>query len=114
MASMPATMPTTGPFQQLIGFAHMDYDAAGETEYTQRHREAWSLLLAGSDAETLVPSELSSWLRLWGRFGGELFRAFRDGDAHIRADMIARARASGSWRGEVVASRLEQWRQQLQ
>lgn len=91
-------------------------DTADETversEYTRRHREAWPVMVRGPEAESLVPAELTSWLRLWGRLGAELFQCFRDGDAHIRTDMIALSRAAG-WRGEVIADRLDVWRRQL-
>lgn len=81
-------------------------------EYTQRHREAWPLLLRSPDAETLRPGDAESWQRLWGRFGAELFHCFANGDEHIRADMILLARQSGGWRGEIIADRLEKWLRQ--
>src|SRR5207302_10306432 len=70
-----------------------DTESIDRAEYTRRHREAWRVLVRGPEAESLVPPELSSWLRLWGRLGAELFRCFRDGDAFTRGDMITLARA---------------------
>lgn len=96
--SMNATM--SGPGQ---------YDGLGISEYTQRHRELWSILVRGRDAETLDPAQLPSWLKLWGRLGGELFECFHHGDDHVRLDMISLARGVGGWRGPFIADRLERW-----
>src|SRR5437868_1870598 len=93
-SEMPACNPAA---------ASCECEIPARSEYTRRHREAWPLLVRGPESEMLVPTELSSWLRLWGRLGAELFRCFRDGDGHIRSDMIALARKTGEWRGEVVA-----------
>ncbi len=90
-----------------------DYEAAGLAEYTQRHRDAWPLLLRSADAEQLRATDMTSWLRLWGRLGAELFQCFRMGDAHIRTDMVNLARDLGGWRGRMVAASLDRWRRSM-
>lgn len=70
----------------------MSDDLCEAHDYTCWHRHAWTLLLGETGSETLKASDLKSWMRLWGRLGAELYRCFRDGDQHVRNDMIRLAR----------------------
>lgn len=82
-------------------------------EHTRYLRGAWRLLVRSQGSETLEVSTLTSWERLWGRFGVSLYRCFESGDAHIQAEMILLARRFGGWRGQLVADRLERWQHDL-
>src|SRR5438477_12070862 len=104
---LPSLKPTDAETTPHIPDHHPRDDSLQRGEYTRRHREAWPVMIQGPDAESLVPAELSSWLRLWGRLGAELFRCFREGDGFIRSDMIALARTTGGWRGELIAARAD-------
>ncbi|MEE8169557.1 MAG: hypothetical protein V3T70_03335 [Phycisphaerae bacterium] len=91
----------------------VDVEFSSGTEYTKRHRQSWPVLVQAPDAATLNPEDSGSWQQLWGQLGAEMYECFRDGDEHIRGDMITLARAQGGWQGRVVADRLEGWRRTL-
>lgn len=122
MATLPLSYQYSGPSDPHENHSsgtdaptgnRVNYEAMAFGEYTQRHRDAWPLLLRTQDAEALRTTDLESWLRLWGRLGVELYECFRLGDAHIRADMIHLARELGGWRGRLIADSLERWRRTL-
>lgn len=91
----------------------LDETRTADYEYTQWHREMWSLLVRHTDAECLDPTDANSWRWLWGKLGSEFFRLFVNGDNFIRGDMMRRAMSNGSWRGDVVAKRLSSWAEEL-
>ena len=111
MATMP--LEFQAPEYGTPGRCRVDrFEAAEAHEYTQFHRQAWTVVIHETGSETLTPENLRSWMRLWGRLGAELFDRFWSGDEFVRKDMINRARTLGGRRGEVLAERLSSLPQQ--
>ncbi|MCK6485883.1 MAG: hypothetical protein L6R00_17285 [Phycisphaerae bacterium] len=106
MATMPMELQSP-EWGAGVNVGALDYDASGPHEYTRLHREVWPLLVRETGRDSLLAESRESWMRLWGRFGAELFECFWSGDPFIRRDMIARARERGGSRGEIVAQVLE-------
>lgn len=109
MSAMPLELESGG-LRTLAHRSAFEDAAAGTHEYTRLHREAWPLLVRETASETLLPQTLKSWVRLWGRFGAELFDRFWSGDRFVRSDMISLARREGGQRGVAVAQKLEKCR----